>query len=122
VRLSEVAALFAANLVWRVSGAGWAARRLVAGLASTDETARTVAAILIVRGGRRAVPWLREELARPRNLPVLIGVMGDAAPDEFRADLERLARAPEPDVARAAAGALRVIEARAGRTGRQGPG
>lgn len=111
MNLSEIAGLFVANLVWRVSGSRRAARRLVAGLASPDETARTLSAMWLVRGGRRAAPHLREELDHPRNLPLLITVIGDAAPDELRAELERLTRSSDPRVARAATDALRAPEA-----------
>jgi hypothetical protein len=42
----------------------------------------------------------------PRNLPLLITVIGDAAPGELRIELERLTRSPDPRVALLATASL----------------
>ena len=85
-----------------------AGRLLVGGLASTDENNRLIAGMLLVQGGRRAIPLLEEELKHPRNLPMLLHVMGDVAPDAFKNTLERYAADPDPQVSRAARAALKA--------------
>jgi hypothetical protein len=106
VKVGESAKLFAANAAWRL-GSRRAGKRLVDGLASSDENNRLIAGMLLVRAGKGAVPLLAEELRHPRNLPLLLRIMGDVAPEEFRDVLERHASHPDPMVARAAKDALR---------------
>jgi hypothetical protein len=85
-----------------------AGRVLAAGLSSADENSRLIAGMLLVRGGKRAIPLLTEELRNPRNLPLLLRVMGDVAPSTFRDTLERYSRNEDPKVSRAAKDALRA--------------
>ena len=99
--------LFVAGAAWRL-GIRAAGRVLASGLSSADENNRLVAGMLLVRGGKRAIPLLTEELRSPRNLPLLLRVMGDVAPDTFRDTLERYSRDADPKVSRAAKDALRA--------------
>jgi hypothetical protein len=107
VKLGEAAKLFLAGVAWRL-GIRSAGRTLAAGLSSTDEDNRLIAGMLLVRGGKRAIPLLNEELRSPRNLPLLLRVMGDVAPNTFRDTLERYSRDEDPKVSRAAKDALRA--------------
>lgn len=107
MKLTEAATLLSAGAAWHLVGARAAGRRLVSGLASSDENNRVMAGMLLARGGTRAVPLLREELEHPRNLPLLLRVMNDAAPLEFRPVIERFTTSDDPHVARAAREALR---------------
>ena len=113
MRLGEAAKLFAANAAWR-AGSASAGRLLVDGLSSPDESNRTIAGMFLVRGGERAAPLLDEELEQPRNLPMLLRVMGDTAPERFRPVLERYATSDDPQISRAAQDALRAGRARRG--------
>jgi hypothetical protein len=107
VKLGESAKLFVAGAAWK-AGSQAAGRLLVGGLASTDENNRLIAGMLLVRGGRRAIPLLEQELEHPRNLPMLLHVMGDVAPDAFKDILERFAADSDPQVSRAARDALKA--------------
>ena len=89
-------------------GSASAGRLLVDGLSSPDESSRTIAGMFLVRGGERAAPLLDEELEQPRNLPMLLRVMGDTAPERFRPVLERYATSDDPKISRAAQDALRA--------------
>jgi hypothetical protein len=107
VRVGESAKLFAANAAWRL-GSESAGRTPVRALASSDENNRVIAGMFLVRGGERAVPLLAEELQHPGNLPMLLRVMGDVAPEQFRSTLESYAGDEDPKVSRAARDALRA--------------
>lgn len=112
MKVGEAAALFGAAAAWRL-GSRAAGRRLVAGLSAGDEDSRLIAGMLLVKAGTRAVPLLAEELRRPRNLPHLLRVIGDAAPQAFTAELERFAEADDEAVRHAARDALRAAAAAA---------
>jgi len=107
VRLGESVKLLVAGAAWRL-GLRRAGRVLAAGLSSADESNRLMAGMMLVRGGSRAIPILEEELKKPRNLPLLLRVMGDAAPDVFRETLERYSLDADPKVSRAAKDAMRA--------------
>ncbi len=110
MKLGESAALFAAAAAWRL-GSRAAGRRLVAGLSSADDESRQIAGMLLVKGGTRAAPLLADELRQPRNLPHLLRVIGDAAPNAFTAELERYAASDDEAVRQAARDALRAAAA-----------
>lgn len=112
MKLGEATALFGAAAAWRL-GSRAAGRRLVDGLSSADEESRQIAGMLLVRAGARAAPLLAEELKQPRNLPHLLRVMGDAAPQVFATELERYAVSDDAAVRQAARDALRAAAAAA---------
>jgi hypothetical protein len=105
------AALLAAAAAWRL-GATSAGRRLVDALSSSDENERLIAGMMLVKGGEKAVPLLRDELQHPRNLPHLLRVIGDAAPEAFMDALERYAADDDPAVRRAAQDGLKAAAAK----------
>lgn len=107
MRFGEAVKLLVAGAAWRL-GLRRAGRVLAAGLSSRDESNRLMAGMMLVRGGRRAIPILEEELENPRNLPLLLRVMGDTAPDAFRETLERYSQDDDPSVSRAAKDAMRA--------------
>jgi hypothetical protein len=83
VKLGESAALFAAYGTWRATGARSAGAVVARALASDDETNRTAAGMLLVKGGERALPLLRDNLERgiapAMTLQVLADIGGPAA-------------------------------------------
>jgi len=109
VRIAEAVKLFVANAAWRTLGLAPAGRAVVDGLASTDENNRTIAGMFLVQAGRRAVPLVRRELERPRNLPLLLRVIGDLGAREFLPVLQRYSSADDRAVAQAARDALEAL-------------
>ena len=111
--------MFAAWSLWRASGSARAGARLAQALASDDETARTAAGMLLVKAGARALPLMRDNLARGIAAPLSLRVIGDLAGDvggeaalsviaPYREHADaRIARAAE-DAAQAAEAAAHV--------------
>jgi hypothetical protein len=87
-------------------GSSAAARSLLADLGSEDENVRTLAGMFLVRNGRRALPVLRQALARREQLPTLLTILGDIAAPESEAEIARYTDDDEPEVAQAAELAL----------------
>jgi HEAT repeat protein len=108
VKWGESAAVFAAWGAWRATGSRRAGAVLSEALASDDETNRTAAGILLVRSARRALPLLRENLARGVAVPMTLRLLGDIGGAEASAAIEPFAKSADPAVARAAAEALQA--------------
>jgi hypothetical protein len=109
VKLVGAARLWAVQALWKRFGIEAAGRRLVRALGSDDEDLATTAGMLIVQGGRRTVPLLREALARRENLPLVLRIAGDIGARELGPDIERFAGDRDPAVAEAARDALRLL-------------
>ena len=99
--------VLASDRAWRLLGSD-AAGRAVAGTAveSADEDASTLAAMLLVRGGDRAVPLLAELVAEGRADPIVVDVLASIGTPGAMALLGRLVDHDDPDVAAAAHSAL----------------
>lgn len=110
MKLAESAGVFAAYAVWRTTGSSRAGRTLVDALASSDETNRTVAGILLVRAGGRSVPLLREALARGQSVPMALRLLGDIGARELADEMREYARSEDPAIARAARDALQALK------------
>ena len=109
MRLMGTARIFLFYGLWRATGVAAAGRPLVHALASTDENIRTIAGMFLVRSGHRALPLLREMLERRENLPMALAILGDIGDRRCAPDLARFAQDRDPEVARAARDALRVL-------------
>jgi hypothetical protein len=81
-------------------------------LASTDETNRTVAGMLLVRAATRSLPLLRTNLQRGVAVPLTLRVLGDIGGRDVASDIEPFTRNADPAIARAAADALASITQR----------
>lgn len=103
--------LFASNVIWRATGARTAGRVLVRALGYKNETLRAIAGMLLVRGGKQSNPLLKEALDKRENLPVALTIIGSIGGREFESEVRCLSQDPDPDVAKAATDALRIIEA-----------
>jgi HEAT repeat protein len=108
--LGGSARLFVANAVWRTTGLPSAGRALVEALSSPDENVRTIAGMFLVQAGRKAEPLLREALARGDNLPLVLSILGDIGDPAFEPELRRFLDHPDPNIAKAARDALRVMQ------------
>lgn len=102
MKWGEAASVFSAFGVWRATGSASAGAVLARALASSDETNRTAAGILLVRGGARALPLLRDNLKRGIALPMTLRVLGDIGGPEADALIAPYQDDPDPQVAAAA--------------------
>jgi hypothetical protein len=107
--VTRAARLLAQSALWRATGWRAAGRSLVAALGSHDEDVRTLAGILLVRGGERAEPLLEEALRRRENLPMVVSVLASLEDPRYEPNLRRLAQDPDPQVADAAREGLRLL-------------
>jgi hypothetical protein len=101
--------LYALKSLWTATGCRSAGRALVKALGSTDEGERTVAGMLLVQGGKRAVPLVAEAIRRREHLPIVLLIAGDIGAPSLESDLRRLTTDPDPDIARAAHDALEIL-------------
>jgi hypothetical protein len=106
VKWGESAAVFGAYGVWRATGSARAGAVLSNALASSDETNRTVAGMLLVRAAARSLPLLRANLQRGVAVPLTLRVLGDIGGPDATAAIEPSTRSADPAIARAAADAL----------------
>lgn len=102
--------VLAAGAAWRLGHPRRAGRALVDALGAEDENARTIAGMLLVKGGAHAVPLLREAMARRENLAMALSVAGSIADPALADEVRRFADDADPQVATAARDALRSIE------------
>lgn len=109
--VARAAQLFTANALWRATGLRSAGRSLVAALGSPDENVRTIAGMLLVKGGPRARPLLEEALQRRENLPMTLMVLADLGDPDLAKVIGPYADDPDPRVAQAARDALDSLRA-----------
>jgi hypothetical protein len=109
MRTGQVAAVFAQGALWRATGARAAGNALARAFASDDETVRVLAGMLLVRGGRRAAPVIRDALARGAADPDLIAALADVGSAEDEPLLRSYARSLDAEVANAAREALQGL-------------
>jgi HEAT repeat protein len=107
--LGKSLGVVAAGAAWKLGHPEWAGRALIDALGSDDENARTIAGMLLVKGGAHALPLLRRAMAKRENLPVVLAVAGSIGDPALKADLERFVNDSDPRVASAARDALRFI-------------
>ena len=109
MKIGAATRLFASQALWGMTGSNAAGRVLVEALAAEDEDVRTIAGILLTKAGRRAEPLLGEALRDGRHIPMVIGVLGSIGDPDVLPELRPFARSNDPEVARAARDAIRVI-------------
>ena len=97
--------------MWRV-GITAAGRGLIRTLGSSDEDLRTLAGMFLVRAGRRSEPLLHEALQRRTNLPIVLTILADIGQPDLEPEIRGLTLDSDPEVARAAREALRLLDAR----------
>lgn len=107
--LARATWIFLSYLVWRVTSVRAAGRVLIRSLGSKDETIRTLAGMLLVRGGSKATPLLHEAIENRESLTVVLPIIASIGDRQFEPVLRRLAHDPDDNVAKAARDALRLI-------------
>jgi len=106
--LSTIRLLFW-KLVWQVTRSARAGHQIVRALGSRDENIQMMAGMLLVRAGKRAEPVLQEAMQKREYLPMVLTILGDRGDRRVEKDLRTFAVDRDPEVARAAADALRVL-------------
>ena len=112
MQLLGAARLFFDNALWRLSGWHAVGRHLIEALDSEDEDIRTIAGMFLVKAGEKAKPLLEEALARRQSLPLVLTILGDIGDRQSAAKLQPFTQDPDPQVAKAAQDALKVLAAR----------
>lgn len=98
--------------LWRLTRARPLGERLVQGLADGDETARTIAGVMLAKGGSAAVPVLRDALAKRHSVDTVLTLLGSVGDAAAAAQIAPFAADADARVARAARDALAAIAAR----------
>ena len=111
MQVLRAAGLFAANAIWQATGSQAAGRSLVNALAASDPNLRTIAGMLLVRGGEKAVPLIEEAIHRELNLPQVLVMAGDVGAKKLEPELQKYAAHPDPQISRAAHDGLRILAA-----------
>jgi HEAT repeat protein len=111
MRIAGAIGIFVANAIWRLTGLPAAGRVLLSALGSGDETVRTLAGMFLVKAGKRSVPILEEAIERRENLPIVLTILGDIGDRRFITELRQFSEDRDPEVARAARHALRILNA-----------
>lgn len=112
MQLRRALVRFGQGVAWRATHARSLGRRLVNALSDPDETARTVAGIMLAKSGPAAVPLLREALAERRNLDIVLSLLGSVGDASVRDDVAPFTQDRDPRVARAARDALALLAMR----------
>jgi HEAT repeat protein len=107
----QVARLFTLKSLWNATRLRPAGRALIGALGSPDEDVRSAAAMMLVQSGKRAEPLIAEAIARREHLPIVLLIAADIGAFALEPELRRFTADPDPDVARAARDALRVLAA-----------
>jgi len=105
----QVARLFALKTLWNATGLRPAGRALIDALGSTDADVRSGAGMMLVQSGKRAEPLIAEAIARREHLPIVLLIAADIGAFDLEPELRRFTADPDPNVARAARDALRVL-------------
>ncbi len=97
---------------WRVTGLNAAGRVLLRALGSPNENVRTTAGMFLVKVGKKSEPLLLEALHRRESLPLVITILADIGSRQLEPEIRELSHDQDPQVARAAEDALRLLTAR----------
>lgn len=97
--------------IWRLTGlrsAGWV---LIRALGAEADNVRMMAGIFLEQAGRQAKPLLEEALRQRLNLPQVLTILADIGDHDLEGDIRRLSEDSDPEVAKAAREALRILAA-----------
>ncbi len=112
MQVVRLARLLACNMAWRATGSQRAGSRLLQGLSSEDESVRTIAAILLARGGDKAVALISVTIQERSSLRQSLVLAGTLGAQSLAPELEKFSNDPDPAVAAAAKEGLRRLEMR----------
>jgi HEAT repeat protein len=109
MRVGKALAVLAEGALWRVSGKNSLGWRLIDALGEADENVRSIAGIMLAKGGRAAIPLLQRALAERVNVPLVLALLGDVGDATHSAEIANFVDDPDKTIARAAREALRVL-------------
>jgi|SRR5215471_9087052 len=112
MQLTRTLTVLAEGALWRVTHLTSLGQRLVTALGESDENVRSVAGIMLAKGGRAAVPLLYRALADRSNLPAVLSLLGDVGDASVEKELARFTSDNDEKISRAAKDALRVLALR----------
>lgn len=107
--VGRAALLFAQNVLWRGTGMHTAGRALVSALGSPEEDVRSIAGMLLVRGGDRAKPLLEEAVRRRESLPMVLSVLASLEDPGYEPVMRSFTQDPDPEVAATAREGLQLL-------------
>jgi len=108
--LVEAFALLLTKVAWRTTGFQFFGRPIVRALGSRNENVRMIAAIWLVKVGKKAEPLLEEALQKNQNLPTILTILADIGDRRVEPEIRSFSGHQDPQVAEAARQALRVLE------------
>ena len=108
--LFDATRLFLCRALWYWLGFTSAGRVLVKALNSKDRNIRSIAGILLAKSGKRAEALLQEAVNRRENLTTVLTVLGSIGDPALIPQLRQFTGDQDPDVAKAAQEALKVVE------------
>lgn len=94
---------------WRIFGMDRGGRVLIDALSSPDENVRVIAGMLLVKGGQRALPLLREALKGRSALVTVLTIIADVGDKRVVRDIEPFLSDDDPQVRKAARVVLEVL-------------
>ena len=112
MQLAKTIALLAEGMLWRITHQPWLGRRLIEGLGNSDENARSVAGIMLAKGGAAAIPILHDALVERNHVAEVLAVLGDVGDASVKDEVARFVSDQDETIARAASDALRVLALR----------
>jgi HEAT repeat protein len=96
--------------LWFGLGFTPAGRALVKALGSPDKNIRSIAGMLLAKGGKRAEPLLLEAADRRESLPMVLTALGSIGDPAIIPQLRQFTEDENPDVANAAREAIKVLQ------------
>ena len=106
-----LAKVVASAAAWRTFGSKSAGRVLINALSSPNENVRIIAGMLLVKGGRRALPLLREALKGRSALVTVITIVGDIGDKSAVGEIEPFLHDRDPQVQKAARAVCELLTA-----------
>jgi len=100
-----------AYAIWRLTGLRSAGRVLIRALGAEADNVRMMAGIVLEQAGRQAKRLLEEALRQRLHLPQVLTILADIGDHDLESDIRRLSEDSDPEVAKAAREALRILAA-----------
>jgi hypothetical protein len=82
---------------------------LVRALGTGDEDLRTLAGTILVKGGKKAEPLLKEALEKRENIPIVLTVLGSLVDPDLEPYFSRFVDNTDPEISKPARDALEII-------------
>ena len=97
--------------LWRLTGLRFAGWGLIKALGSDSDNVRMMSGIFLERAAGKAKPLLEEALRHRLHLPEVLTILADIGDRDLEDDIRRFTEDSDPQVAKAAREALRILAA-----------